>query len=114
MHFVGPDSGPLFAFQTFDYLRAFFNNRIGWARLKFMLCAVGAFQIWRRDLLEELGGWSREFTCEDIEFTFRVHQSCASSDGSPIASRACPTGSASPRARTRCASSSRSASAGSG
>ena len=24
-----------------------------------MLCAAGAFQIWRRDLVEELGGWSR-------------------------------------------------------
>ena len=39
-----------------------------------MLCAIGAFQIWRRDLLEELGGWSREYTCEDIELTFRVHR----------------------------------------
>ena len=72
--FTGPETRPLFAFQTFDYLRAFFNNRTGWARLNFMLCAAGAFQIWRRELIEELGGWSREFTCEDIEFTFRVHK----------------------------------------
>jgi cellulose synthase/poly-beta-1,6-N-acetylglucosamine synthase-like glycosyltransferase len=72
--FVGPETRPLFAFQTFDYLRAFFNNRTGWARLNFMLCAAGAFQIWRRELVEELGGWSRRFTCEDIEFTFRVHR----------------------------------------
>ncbi len=72
--FTGPETRPLFAFQTFDYLRAFFNNRIGWARLNFMLCAAGAFQIWRRDLVEELNGWSSEFTCEDIEFTFRVHR----------------------------------------
>jgi poly-beta-1,6-N-acetyl-D-glucosamine synthase len=74
VRFIGPETSPLFAFQTFDYLRAFFNNRTGWARLNFMLCAAGAFQIWRRDLLEELGGWSRDFTCEDIEFTFRVHR----------------------------------------
>ena len=40
----------------------------------FMLCAVGAFQIWRRDVLEEVGGYSRTFTCEDIELTFRVHE----------------------------------------
>ena len=39
-----------------------------------MLCAAGAFQLWRRDLVEDLGGWSAEFTCEDIEFTFRVHR----------------------------------------
>jgi cellulose synthase/poly-beta-1,6-N-acetylglucosamine synthase-like glycosyltransferase len=38
-----------------------------------MLCSVGAFAIWRRDVVLELGGFSRTFTCEDIEFTFRVH-----------------------------------------
>ena len=69
-----PDQRPLIAYQTLDYLRAFYNNRIAWSRLDFMLCAVGAFQIWRRDLLEELGGWSRDYTCEDIELTFRVHK----------------------------------------
>jgi cellulose synthase/poly-beta-1,6-N-acetylglucosamine synthase-like glycosyltransferase len=69
-----PDSRPLMAYQTLDYLRAFYNNRIGWSRLNFMLCAIGAFQLWRRDLLDELGGWSREYTCEDIELTFRVHK----------------------------------------
>jgi cellulose synthase/poly-beta-1,6-N-acetylglucosamine synthase-like glycosyltransferase len=69
-----PDQRPLMAYQTLDYLRSFYNNRIAWSRLEFMLCAIGAFQIWRRDLLEELGGWSREYTCEDIELTFRVHR----------------------------------------
>ncbi len=73
-HFTGPDTAPLFAFQTFDYVRSFFNNRTPWARMNFMLCAAGAFQLWRRDLVEELGGWSAEFTCEDIEFTFRAHR----------------------------------------
>ena len=72
--FTGPDTAPLFAFQTFDYLRSFFNNRTPWARMNFMLCAAGAFQVWRRDLLEELRGWSAEFTCEDIELTFRAHR----------------------------------------
>ena len=62
------------AYQHMDYLRAFFNNRLAWSRLGFMLCAVGAFQIWRRDVLEEVGGYARNFTCEDIELTFRVHE----------------------------------------
>ncbi|HEU5264634.1 MAG TPA: glycosyltransferase family 2 protein, partial [Gaiellaceae bacterium] len=69
-----PDSRPFLAFQTLEYLRAVFNNRIAWSRLGFMLCVVGAFQLWRREILDELGGWSREFTCEDIELTFRVHR----------------------------------------
>ena len=65
---------PLLAFQHLDYVRSFFNNRLGWTRLNTMLCAVGAFQIWRRDVLEEAGGFSLAFTCEDIELTFRLHE----------------------------------------
>jgi poly-beta-1,6-N-acetyl-D-glucosamine synthase len=68
------DRRPLLAFQHLDYLRSFFNNRLGWTRLNMMLCAVGAFQIWRRDVLEEVNGFSTEFTCEDIELTFRLHE----------------------------------------
>jgi biofilm PGA synthesis N-glycosyltransferase PgaC len=68
------DRSPFVAYQHLDYLRAFLNNRLAWSRLGFMLCAVGAFQIWRRDVLEELGGYARGFTCEDIELTFRVHE----------------------------------------
>jgi biofilm PGA synthesis N-glycosyltransferase PgaC len=65
---------PFVSYQHLDHLRAFFNNRLAWSRLEFMLCAVGAFQIWRRDVLEEVGGYARGFTCEDIELTFRVHE----------------------------------------
>jgi len=61
-------------FQHMEYLRSFLNNRLAWSRLNFMLCASGAFAIWRRDLLEQIGGFSREFTCEDIELTFRAHE----------------------------------------
>jgi poly-beta-1,6-N-acetyl-D-glucosamine synthase len=64
----------LTTFQLLDYLRAFLNNRLGWSRLQFMLCSVGAFSIWRRDVVMELGGFSGNFTCEDIEFTFRAHE----------------------------------------
>jgi biofilm PGA synthesis N-glycosyltransferase PgaC len=68
------DRSLLSNFQHLDYLRSFMNNRLAWSRLGFMLCTVGAFHIWRRDVLEEVGGFSPEFTCEDIEMTFRVHE----------------------------------------
>jgi poly-beta-1,6-N-acetyl-D-glucosamine synthase len=68
------DRRPLLAFQHLDFVRAFLNNRLAWSRLGFMLCASGGFHIWRRDVLEELGGYSRGFTCEDIELTFRAHE----------------------------------------
>ena len=64
----------LMTFQMFDYLRAFVASRLAWSRGNYMLCAVGAFALWRRDVLLELGGFSKNFTCEDIEFTFRVHE----------------------------------------
>ncbi len=68
------DHSLLVAFQHLDFLRAFLNNRLAWSRLGFMLCSPGGFQIWRRDVLEEVGGYSPAFTCEDIELTFRVHE----------------------------------------
>lgn len=68
------DLHPLMAYQHLDFLRAFFNNRTAWSRGNYMLCSPGAFAIWRRDVLEEVGGYSRQFTCEDIELTFRIHE----------------------------------------
>ncbi|HZT91762.1 MAG TPA: glycosyltransferase [Gaiellaceae bacterium] len=67
------ENGWISNFQHMEYLRAFLNNRLAWSRFNFMLCSSGAFAIWRRDVLEEVGGFSRDFSCEDIEMTFRVH-----------------------------------------
>ncbi len=68
------DATLLSNFQHLEYLRAFLNNRLACSRLGFMLCASGAFNIWRRDVMEEVGGWSTAFSSEDIELTFRVHE----------------------------------------
>lgn len=61
-------------FQHLEYLRSFLNDRLAWSRMSFMLCTSGAFMLYRRDVIEEVGGYSRDFSCEDIEFTFRVHE----------------------------------------
>ena len=68
------DRGVFSSFQHFDYARSFLNNRLAWSRFRFMLCSIGVFAIWRRDVIVELDGFSPEFTCEDIEMTFRVHE----------------------------------------
>lgn len=68
------DRKPLMVYQHLDFVRAFLNNRLAWSRLGFMLCSPGGFQVWRRDVLEEVGGYSTQFTCEDIELTFRIHE----------------------------------------
>lgn len=64
----------LSAFQHLEIMRSFMAYRLAWSRLDCMLCNPGAFAIWRRDVVLEAGGFSPNFTCEDIEFTFRVHQ----------------------------------------
>jgi cellulose synthase/poly-beta-1,6-N-acetylglucosamine synthase-like glycosyltransferase len=68
------DRRVLVTYQLLDYLRSFLSSRLAWNRGNYMLCAIGAFMLWRRDVVIELGGFSKDFTCEDIEFTFRVHE----------------------------------------
>jgi cellulose synthase/poly-beta-1,6-N-acetylglucosamine synthase-like glycosyltransferase len=61
-------------FQVIEYLGSFLGNRVGWSEVNSVLVVAGAFGLWRRDLLLELGGLTTETTHEDIEFTFRVHE----------------------------------------
>ena len=61
-------------FQHLDMMRSFVAYRMAWSRLDCMLCIAGGFGLWRRDVVLELGGFSNEFTCEDIEMTFRIHE----------------------------------------
>ncbi len=65
---------PLIAYQNIEYIRAFIGNRIAWSRFNASPIISGGFGIWRRDILLELGGFDAQFTCEDLEFTFRVRK----------------------------------------
>ncbi|MFA5143058.1 MAG: glycosyltransferase [Candidatus Omnitrophota bacterium] len=64
---------PIIAYQNLEYIRSFFGNRIAWSRFNSMPNVPGGFGIWRRDILYEMGGYATDFTCEDIELTFRAH-----------------------------------------
>jgi cellulose synthase/poly-beta-1,6-N-acetylglucosamine synthase-like glycosyltransferase len=61
-------------FQHLEYLRSFLNTRLAWSRGNYMLITSGGFMVYRRDVVEELGGFSSSFTCEDIELSFRAHE----------------------------------------
>ena len=77
------DATLLSNFQHLEYLRSFLNTRLGWSRLGFMMCVSGAFGLWRRDIVEEVGGWSTEFSCEDIELTSARTSTCADRQAVP-------------------------------
>ncbi len=64
---------PISAYQNLEYIRSFIGNRIAWSKFNAMPNVAGGFGLWRRDIVHELGGYDTEFTCEDIEYTFRAH-----------------------------------------
>jgi len=63
---------PIVAYQNIEYIRSFIGNRIAWSKFNATPNVAGGFGIWRRDVLYHLGGFSKDFTCEDIEMTFRA------------------------------------------
>ncbi|MCE5222966.1 glycosyltransferase family 2 protein [bacterium] len=59
--------------QILEYLRAFLTNRIGFQKLNSLLIISGAFGLFKRASILELGGY-RHTVGEDMELTLRLHQ----------------------------------------
>jgi len=60
--------------QIVEYLGSFLGNRTGWSELNGVMVISGAFGLWKKDTVIELGGMTSETTHEDIEYTFRLHE----------------------------------------
>ncbi|MGZ4495469.1 MAG: glycosyltransferase family 2 protein [Nocardioides sp.] len=60
--------------QVVEYLRAFMIGRTGWSRLGGLLIISGAFGVFRRDVLLELGGLATDCIGEDAELVVRMHR----------------------------------------
>jgi cellulose synthase/poly-beta-1,6-N-acetylglucosamine synthase-like glycosyltransferase len=61
-------------FQTVEYLRAFLFGRLGWSRLNSLMIVSGAFAIFRRTALVEVGGYRTDTVGEDMELVLRMHR----------------------------------------
>jgi cellulose synthase/poly-beta-1,6-N-acetylglucosamine synthase-like glycosyltransferase len=70
----GVARGVLGTFQTIEYLRAFLIGRIGWSRLGTLMIISGAFGLFRRSLVETVGGWNTKTVGEDVELVVRLHR----------------------------------------
>jgi cellulose synthase/poly-beta-1,6-N-acetylglucosamine synthase-like glycosyltransferase len=60
--------------QVVEYLRAFLLGRTGWSRLGGLLIISGAFGLFRRDVVVEVGGLDHNSIGEDAELVVRLHR----------------------------------------
>lgn len=61
-------------YQILEYLRAFLTARIANARLDMLMLISGAFGIFRRAPLVEIGGYRHDTVGEDLEVVTRIHR----------------------------------------
>jgi cellulose synthase/poly-beta-1,6-N-acetylglucosamine synthase-like glycosyltransferase len=60
--------------QVVEYFRAFMLGRAGWSRMGGLILISGAFGIFRRDVLVEVGGLDHGSIGEDFELVMRMHR----------------------------------------
>jgi cellulose synthase/poly-beta-1,6-N-acetylglucosamine synthase-like glycosyltransferase len=60
--------------QVVEYFRAFLVGRLGWSRLRSLLIISGAFGLFRRDLVEAVGGYWTSTVGEDVELVASLHR----------------------------------------
>ncbi len=69
-------------FQVLEYLRAFHSGRLGWAELNATMIISGAFGLFKRSVVVEVGGFATDTVGEDMELVVRLHRHCHE-DGIP-------------------------------
>ena len=62
-------------FQTIEYLRAFLLARLAWSRIGALTIVSGAFGLFRRAALLDIGGYAHGTVGEDMELVVRLHRS---------------------------------------
>jgi cellulose synthase/poly-beta-1,6-N-acetylglucosamine synthase-like glycosyltransferase len=62
--------------QVLEYLRAFLVGRVGWDRIDCLLIISGAFGLFRRSLVVEIGGYKTDSLGEDMDLVVRIHRRC--------------------------------------
>ena len=60
--------------QTIEYLRAFLMARLAWSEMGLLTIVSGAFGIFRRQAIIEVGGYSSDTVGEDFELIVKMHR----------------------------------------
>lgn len=60
--------------QILEYLRTFLASRPGWSWMNALPLVSGAFGIWKRSVVVEVGGFTERHMGEDLDLTMRIHR----------------------------------------
>lgn len=71
---IGIAKGMIPRFQVVEYLRAFLMNRVANAHMNTLMLISGAFGLFRRSTLVEMGGYRHDTVGEDLELVVRMHR----------------------------------------
>ena len=71
---TGAPRNLLAALQVVEYMRAFIASRTAWSRFGGLFLISGAFGVFRKDALVEVGGFNPEAIGEDMELVLRMHR----------------------------------------
>ena len=71
---IGAPRNPVALLQTVEYLRAFLMARVAWSRLGALIIISGAFGLFQREAVLEVGGYSLGTVGEDMELVVKLHK----------------------------------------
>ena len=71
---VGMPRSWLGAGQVIEYLRAFLFGRVAWGELGSLMIVSGAFGVFRKDVVVEIGGFRHDTVGEDMDLVVRMHR----------------------------------------
>jgi len=61
-------------FQTIEYMKAFLGGRIGWSAINGLIIVSGAFGLFRKDAVIEVGGYREGYPGEDMNIIIKLHK----------------------------------------
>ncbi len=71
---TGLPRSPLALLQVVEYCRAFLFGRLGWNPINGLLVISGAFGVFHKETVIEVGGYRRNTIGEDMELVVRLHR----------------------------------------
>lgn len=71
---MGAPRNMLAALQVVEYLRAFLASRTAWSRMSALFLVSGAFGVFRKEAVVEVGGFDTTTVGEDLELILRMHR----------------------------------------